>query len=147
MTMKTAISIPIIATLTLLIAYFAIQQEWTLVNSVIYCYVSFVSALLLKRYLYAYFKSITNFQRIDYPLPFFRNFRLLQVNITMLEFIVLMTSIYFVYIYLQTKYWIANNFIAICLTIYAIENWLVGNMRKIYIIFAGLVLYDAFFVF
>lgn len=34
-----------------------------------------------------------------------------------------------------------------CLAIYAIENWLVGNFRNIFIVFLGLIAYDVYFVF
>lgn len=37
--------------------------------------------------------------------------------------------------------------IAIALTIHCIENWLVGNIRYIFLIFAGLIAYDVYFVF
>ena len=73
--------------------------------------------------------------------------RLLSLRLTLLELSSLLLSFYFVYIYLQTKYWLANNAIAIAFSIYTIENWLVGNMRKIYVIFTGLLLYDVYFVF
>lgn len=66
---------------------------------------------------------------------------------TILEFFVTLLSAYFVYAYVQTKYWVANNMLAISFTIHAIENWLVGNFRYLAVIFAGLIAYDVFFVF
>lgn len=71
----------------------------------------------------------------------------MSLNMTFLEILTLMLAIYFVYIYLQTKYWLANNVIAMCLTVYAIENWLVGNIRNVFLIFFGLIAYDVYFVF
>ncbi len=37
--------------------------------------------------------------------------------------------------------------IAVAFTIYAIENWLVGSTRDIFVVFAGLIAYDVYFVF
>lgn len=34
-----------------------------------------------------------------------------------------------------------------CLAIYAIENWLVGNFKNIVLVFLGLIAYDVYFVF
>jgi minor histocompatibility antigen H13 len=47
----------------------------------------------------------------------------------------------------MTKFWVANNIIAIAFTIHCIENWLVGNIKYIAFIFAGLICYDVYFVF
>jgi minor histocompatibility antigen H13 len=66
---------------------------------------------------------------------------------TILELGVTLLSVYLVYAYLQTKYWVSNNMIAITLTIHSIEYWLVGNIKYIFLIFAGLIAYDVYFVF
>lgn len=66
---------------------------------------------------------------------------------TMLELITLLVSAYFSMLYIQSKFWIANNVIAICFSIYAVEHWLVGNIKYIFLIFVGLILYDVSFVF
>jgi minor histocompatibility antigen H13 len=66
---------------------------------------------------------------------------------TLLELGALLISCYCTYIYVSTKLWAANNVFAICFTIYCIENWQVGSFKHIFIIFIGLILYDAFFVF
>jgi minor histocompatibility antigen H13 len=66
---------------------------------------------------------------------------------TMLELICLSVAVYFVYLYVQSNYFIANNIIAMAFTIYAIENWLVGNFLNIFLVFAGLIAYDVYFVF
>ncbi len=34
-----------------------------------------------------------------------------------------------------------------CFIVYAVENWLVGSFRNIFLVFAGLIAYDVFFVF
>jgi len=34
-----------------------------------------------------------------------------------------------------------------CFAVHAIENWLVGNFRNIFIVFIGLIAYDTYFVF
>lgn len=145
--MKGALSIPIIATLSLLAAYFAIIQEWTVIYSLLYGYVIFISAVVIKKYIYHYMRSNPNFGKFDFPIPLFRSTRIMSLNLTFLEFMILLFSLYFVYIYIQTKYWIANNVIAICFAIYAIESWLVGNIKHIFLIFMGLIAYDVYFVF
>jgi len=66
---------------------------------------------------------------------------------TILELGVTLFSAYLVYAYIQTKFWVANNIIAIAFTIHAIENWLVGNFKHIALIFVGLLCYDVYFVF
>ena len=58
-----------------------------------------------------------------------------------------MLSAYLVYSYFMTRFWVANNIIAIAFTIHCIENWLVGNIKYITLIFAGLICYDVYFVF
>ncbi len=75
------------------------------------------------------------------------NTRFFVLTLTLLEIIVLLFSCYFIFIYVETKFWVANNMIAILFTIYAIENWLVGSFKHIIIVFAGLIAYDTFFVF
>jgi minor histocompatibility antigen H13 len=40
-----------------------------------------------------------------------------------------------------------NNLISMCFAVYAIESWLVGKIKHIGIIFAGLMVYDVYFVF
>lgn len=54
---------------------------------------------------------------------------------------------YVVYLYYQTNFALANNLIAMCFAVYAVENWLVGSFRNIFMVFAGLMAYDVFFVF
>lgn len=66
---------------------------------------------------------------------------------TPLELFALANALYFVYLYNESQYFIANNIIAFCFTIYAIENWLIGNFRNIFLVFAGLIAYDVYFVF
>ncbi len=104
-----------------------------------------LGTLSLKKYLYEYFAHSSNFSRFDYPMNL--PFRLLKVHLTLLELMTLCMCCYFSFLYIQTKLWIANNVFAICFTIYAIENWLVGSFRNILVIFVGLVLYDISFVF
>jgi minor histocompatibility antigen H13 len=69
------------------------------------------------------------------------------LRMTFLELAVALMSVYFVYTYVQTKFWVANNMIAICFTVNCIENWLVGNIKHIALIFGGLIAYDVYFVF
>lgn len=56
-------------------------------------------------------------------------------------------SSYIAFIYVKTNFWVANNIFAICFAVYAIETWLVGNFKHIFLIFGGLILYDLIFVF
>lgn len=83
----------------------------------------------------------------DQPIGMLSNNRFAALRLTFLEVLVFLFSIYFVYSYLQTKFWVANNIISIAFTIHAIENWLVGNFKYIGVIFAGLIAYDTYFVF
>jgi len=66
---------------------------------------------------------------------------------TVLEFAITFLCVYLVYAYVQTNYWVSNNMIAIAFTIHCIENWLVGNIKYIGLIFGGLIAYDVYFVF
>lgn len=86
-------------------------------------------------------------QAFDFHVGFLQRSRLVALRMTFLELVVALFSVYFVYIYAQTKFWVANNMIALCFAINAIENWLVGNIRHIALIFAGLIAYDVYFVF
>jgi minor histocompatibility antigen H13 len=66
---------------------------------------------------------------------------------TLLELGCLGLAGYVTYLYVTTNIWIANNIFAICFTVNCIENWQVGSFKHVFIIFAGLIFYDAFFVF
>ena len=66
MDLRTALSIPIIATVTLIAVYFAIAYEYTMINSIIFTYFAFIGTLTLKKYLYLYFKNSANFAKFDY---------------------------------------------------------------------------------
>jgi|LauGreDrversion4_2_1035121.scaffolds.fasta_scaffold296084_1 minor histocompatibility antigen H13 len=83
----------------------------------------------------------------DFKIGFLEHSRITALRMTVLELMVALFSVYFVYAYIQTKYWVANNIIALAFTINSIENWLVGNFRYIALIFGGLICYDVFFVF
>jgi minor histocompatibility antigen H13 len=110
-----------------------------------YGYIVFLGTLTLKKYLYEYFKFSSNFAKYDYSINL--PLRILKVNLTLLELMTLLLCCYFAFLYVQTKFWIANNVFAICFTVYAIENWLVGSFRNILVIFIGLIIYDFSFVF
>jgi minor histocompatibility antigen H13 len=81
--------------------------------------------------------------RFDY----YTNFIPRKFNITLLEFFSLLLSGYFSFLYVNTNFWVANNVYAICFAIYAIENWLVGSFRTVFVLFAGLIVYDMSFTF
>ncbi|CDW78781.1 signal peptide peptidase [Stylonychia lemnae] len=147
LSLKNALSIPIIATLTLVLAYFAIVQKWSIINNLIVAYFSLIGALILKKYIYEYFKTSTGLQAYDYHLEFLQRMQLFRLNMTLLELVCLAVAIYFQYLYLQSRFFVANNIIAMCFAVHAIENWLVGNFRNILIVFLGLIAYDTYFVF
>ena len=145
--LRTALSIPIIATISLLGVYLAIIQQWTLATAILQAYITFISALVLNKYLYSHFKSNPNIVKLDYPLPILQGFKYFKINMTLLEVITMVISVYFVYLYVTTKFWVSNNVIAMCFAVYAIENWLVGHIKYIFVIFTGLICYDMYFVF
>ena len=66
---------------------------------------------------------------------------------TVLEIISLLIGVYFAYIYVDTNHWIANNIIAITFAVYCIENWQVGSIKVLFVVFVSLILYDTYFVF
>jgi hypothetical protein len=78
---------------------------------------------------------------------YYTNFIPRKLNITLLEFFSLLLSGYFSFLYINTNFWIANNVYAICFAIYAIENWLVGSFRTIFVLFFGLIVYDMSFTY
>jgi small-conductance mechanosensitive channel len=61
MSLKTALSIPVIATFTLLLGYFIVKQEWTIFNQILFAYFVFLSTMTLKKYLYMFMKTNPNF--------------------------------------------------------------------------------------
>ncbi len=52
--LKTALSIPVIATLSLLAAYFSVINQLDFVNKLLEFYFMFIAVMVLKKYLYAY---------------------------------------------------------------------------------------------
>ena len=96
--LKTALSVPILATLSLVGAYYMIQNKWTIVNKIAYGYIVFLGTLSLKKYLYEYFKYSSNFARFDYTINM--PIRILKVNLTMLELMTLLLCCYFSFLYL-----------------------------------------------
>ena len=144
LSLKGALSIPVMATLSLVGAYLAVKHEMKILNQIIYGYMIFLAVLVVKKYLYEYFKS-TSLQRLDYPilLPL----RILKVNLTLLELLNLILSAYLIVFYVQSNFWLMNNLIAYGFAIYAIESWLIGSFRNILVVFVGLFCYDVYFVF
>lgn len=107
----------------------------------------FMSVLTIKKYLYAYAQINSALKAFDFHLEFLQRTRIVALRMTFLEVVVTLLSVYMVYVYIQTKFWVANNMIAICFTVSCIENWLVGNIKHIALIFVGLIAYDVYFVF
>jgi len=52
--LKTAFSIPVIATLSLLAAYFSVINQLDFINRILECYFGVISIMVLKKYLYSY---------------------------------------------------------------------------------------------
>jgi hypothetical protein len=52
--LKTAFSIPVIATLSLLAAYFSVINQLEFINKLLEWYFCWISVMVLKKYLYAY---------------------------------------------------------------------------------------------
>ena len=115
-----------------------------IVNYLMLAYVLFIGTLTMKRYLYSFLLSQNFLTNIDFPV---KALMLLKVNMTWLEAICLSLASYFTILYLQTDFHVANNVIAMCIGVYAIESWLVGSFFHIIIIYVGLICYDVFFVF
>eukprot|EP00350_Pseudokeronopsis_sp_OXSARD2_P004003 CAMPEP_0170560172 /NCGR_PEP_ID=MMETSP0211-20121228/47284_1 /TAXON_ID=311385 /ORGANISM="Pseudokeronopsis sp., Strain OXSARD2" /LENGTH=203 /DNA_ID=CAMNT_0010874025 /DNA_START=30 /DNA_END=641 /DNA_ORIENTATION=- len=143
--LKTALTIPVMATLSLVAVYFIIKNDLKILNKICYGYIVCLGTLSLKKYLYEYLRTSANLARFDYAINL--PLRLLRIHLTMLELFVLILCCYFSFLYVQSNFWLANNIFAYCFTIYAIESWLVGSFRNIVIVFLGLVLYDIYFVF
>jgi hypothetical protein len=70
MTLKTALSIPVIATGSLLAAYLAVINQIDIVNKGLEWYFCFVAALVLKKYLYAYGQLNAALVNWDFPIQF-----------------------------------------------------------------------------
>lgn len=131
----------------MLFAYFSVINQLDFVNKILEYYFIFVAVLVLKKYLYAYGQLNSALQNYDFPIQFLTKQKYKALHFTVLEFASLLLASYLVYSYCMTKYWVANNIIAIAFTIHCIENWLVGNFKLIVVIFAGLICYDVYFVF
>ena len=88
--------------------------------------------------------ALSNF---DFHIEALQRSRIKLLQMTFLELLVTLLSVYLVYAYVQTNFWVSNNIIAIAFTIHCIENWLVGNIRYVALIFLGLIAYDVYFVY
>jgi len=106
-----------------------------------------VAVMVLKKYLYSYGQLNMALKNYDFPIQFLLRQKYKLLHFTVLELASLLFASYLTYSYFMTRYWVANNILAIAFTIHCIENWLVGNIRFIALIFGGLVLYDVYFVF
>jgi type IV secretory pathway VirB3-like protein len=63
--LKTAISIPVIATVSLLVAYLMVVNELDFVSMLLSIYFSYVAVLVLKRFLYEYSRTNSALVNID----------------------------------------------------------------------------------
>ena len=66
--LRTAFSIPVIATLSLLAAYFAVINQIDFINTILECYFCVISVMVLKKYLYAYGQLNSALQSYDFPI-------------------------------------------------------------------------------
>lgn len=64
--LKTALSIPILATVSLLGSYYIVQSDIKIIHYLLYGYIIFLGTLCLKKYIYEYLKYQPNFSRLDY---------------------------------------------------------------------------------
>ena len=135
------------ATLSLLVAYFSVINQLDFVNKLLEAYFMMVAVMVLKKYLYSYGQLNMALKNYDFPIQFLLRQKYKSLHFTVLELASLLLASYLTYSYFMTRYWVANNILAIAFTIHCIENWLVGNIRFIALIFGGLVLYDVYFVF
>jgi len=136
-----------VATLSLLVAYFSVINQLDFVNKLLEVYFMMVAVMVLKKYLYSYGQLNMALKNYDFPIQFLLRQKYKSLHFTVLELASLLFASYLTYSYFMTRYWVANNILAIAFTIHCIENWLVGNIRFIALIFGGLVLYDVYFVF
>jgi minor histocompatibility antigen H13 len=136
-----------VATLSLLVAYFSVINQLDFVNKLLEVYFMIVAVMVLKKYLYLYGQLNMALKNYDFPIQFLLRQKYKSLHFTVLELASLLFASYLTYSYFMTRYWVANNILAIAFTIHCIENWLVGNIRFIALIFGGLVLYDVYFVF
>jgi len=136
-----------VATLSLLVAYFSVINQLDFVNKLLEAYFMMVAVMVLKKYLYSYGQLNMALKNYDFPIQFLLRQKYKSLHFTVLELASLLFASYLTYSYFMTRYWVANNILAIAFTIHCIENWLVGNIRFIALIFGGLVLYDVYFVF
>lgn len=56
-------------------------------------------------------------------------------------------GLYIIFVYVQTKFWVVNNIIAMAVCVYTIESMVVARIRDILISFYLLGVYDLYFVF
>jgi len=86
-----------------------------------------MSGLAMKKYFYAFMKETKGFEAYDknsFSVPFVG-------QVTMLEIFSLIFACYIGYGYHSTQFWIGNNMFALCLTVYAIETWLAGEVKLV----------------
>lgn len=70
LSLRAALSIPVVATGSLLLAYLALVNQQTWVNTLLQGYFCYVSTLVLKKYLYQYSKTNQALNAFDFPLGF-----------------------------------------------------------------------------
>ena len=70
--LKTALSIPVIATGSLLIAYLSVINKLDFVNALLSWYFNFLGVLVLKKYLYAYSQMNSALANFDFHIEALR---------------------------------------------------------------------------
>ena len=135
---KQLFSIPILSSLVLLLTYFFIKQQVKLFNDVLYLYFLFSGVLAMKKYFYAFLQRTNGFTPYDS-----NRFKLLGLEITLLEIVCLLFAAYIGYGYHETQFWIGNNIFALCLTCYAIESWLCGEFRLVALLYFSMVRFSS----
>jgi hypothetical protein len=86
------------------------------------------------------FPFLNHFELFNTPAKYFGGF-------SILEAFVALSAGFSIYLYLATKHWSANNYLAISFSVYTIEKWTQTKFWEVIVIFLGLIIYDVSFVF
>lgn len=152
--MTEAYQFPIIGGGVLLSLY-ALSKAFgpTVLNYVLLLYFVFVGMESFKGILNNYtfigkIKQDEKVKNLKSPM-LFHNVHLLGVNFSLSGFdiLCLVCSALCALIYVLTKHWATNNFLAIIFTLFAVENMFLSDFKVGAVMLIGLFFYDIFFVF
>ena len=136
-----AMKVPVLCTLALVTIYFSLKHELTILQNLLKAYVLFLGWVTIHQHMLEFFRNTFQFMEFhDHPQPWL-------LGCSRLELGILVFTAYLIYVYLATRHWFINNYIAMSVCVYAIEKWQQTRMLQVFVIFAGLMLYDVSFVF